>query len=69
VDDDVDRDACVGELDGANDRLGVVHVDVASEGQAEEGEGLLSVDEGAPECVCVGSTTLPPSPRRSPTTG
>lgn len=42
----VDGDVVVGHLDGPDHGFGVVDVDVAAEGDAEEGEALPAVDEG-----------------------
>jgi hypothetical protein len=46
VDDDVDRGLVGGEADGPEDLLAVVDVDVPGDGEAEEAECLLPVDEG-----------------------
>jgi hypothetical protein len=45
VDDQVDRVVGVGQLDGAEDLLRVVDVDVAHERKAEEAHGLLAMHE------------------------
>lgn len=46
VQDQLDGHRLVGHLDGPDDRLGVVDVDVAAKGDAEEGEALAAVDQG-----------------------
>jgi len=46
VDDDINRGVVGGEPDSPEDSLAVVNVDVPGDGEPEEAQSLLAVDEG-----------------------